>query len=612
MPWSCAEKGAQPGEISLAALGGIRVVEMMHVSFQVSADLNEAFLSAAKSARLESTFNPEIRTADPRHGDFQVNGVLGYAKSVKANPRALAEKITQQLTTEFRSQFDASIAGPGFINVRLKPELLLSWLREYSTAGQLRQGASGIYHGQRYVVDFSSPNTAKQLHVGHIRGMVIGEAICRLLAFCGAEVIRDNHIGDWGTQFGKLIWGYKHLRNDEALKVDPLEELERIYKAADAAAKEDPATLEAVRAELVKLQAGDAENRALWEKITAISSGAFEEIYRKLGIHFDYQLGESFYNDRLAQVYDELTRAGLATMSEGALVVFHPEHPRFKEQPFIIRKSDGAANYASTDLATMLYRVEHFKADAIAILTDARQTDHFEQLWLTTQKWFAATTRSLPQFQHVSFGSILGEDGKAIKTRSGDPIKLASLLSEAVDRAYRIVSDKSPDLPEDDRREIAAAVGIGAVRYADLSQNRSSDYVFSWDKILSFEGNTAPYLLYAVTRIRSIFRKLDLDPSEVGACPEATAPETEAELALARKLIGFASVLELTTQQLRPHYLCGYLYELAGAFSAFYTVDKVIIDDPAVRARRVLLCARALLVLEEGLHLLGLQTLQRM
>ena len=596
----------------MPAWGWNCVVERMHPSFQASADLNASFVAAAKAAGLESSFNPEIRTADPRHGDFQVNGVLGYAKTSKLNPRAVAERITQQLSPDFRNQFDVTIAGPGFINIQMKPSTLLSWLREYSTARQLRQGASKIYHGQRYVVDFSSPNTAKQLHVGHIRGMVIGEAICRLLAFCGAEVIRDNHIGDWGTQFGKLIWGYKHLRNEEALKHDPLEELERLYKAADAAAKADPSTLEAVRAELVKLQSGDPENRALWEKITAISSGAFEEIYRKLGIRFDYQLGESFYNDRLAQVYEELAKAGLATVSEGALVVFHPEHPRFKEQPFIIRKSDGAANYASTDLATMLYRVEHFRADAIAILTDARQTDHFEQLWLTTQKWFAVTKRPLPQFQHVSFGSILGEDGKAIKTRSGDPIKLASLLSEAVDRAFRIVSDKSPDLPEEERREIAAAVGIGAVRYADLSQNRSSDYVFSWDKILSFEGNTAPYLLYAVTRIRSIFRKVGMDPAEVGPALEATAPETDAELALARKLIGFASILELTTQQLRPHYLCGYLYELAGAFSAFYTVDKVIVDDAAVRSRRLLLCARTLLVLEEGLHLLGLRTLERM
>lgn len=584
----------------------------MHASFQVSADLNAAFLAAARAADLNSNFRPEIRTADPRNGDFQVNGVLGYAKSIALNPRALAEKLLGGLSAGFREQFDVAVAGPGFINIRMKPEALLAWLRTYGSADQLKEGAANFYRGRRYVVDFSSPNTAKQLHVGHVRGMVIGEAICRLLAFCGAEVIRDNHIGDWGTQFGKLIWGYKHLRDDAALGDDPLEELERIYKAADAAAKADPATLDAARGELVKLQAGDAENRALWEKINAISSGAFEEIYRKLGIHFDHQLGESFYNDRLAQVYRELSQAGLATESEGALVVFHPEHPRFNEQPFIIRKSDGAANYASTDLATMLYRVEHFRADAVVILTDARQTDHFEQLWLTTQKWFAATKRPLPHFEHVSFGSILGEDGRAIKTRSGDPIKLKTLLAEAEERALRIVTEKSPELPESERREIASAVGIGAVRYADLSQNRSSDYVFSWDKILSFEGNTAPYLLYAVTRIRSIFRKLGVDPADASVTAGATAPETEAEMTLARKLIGLASVLELTTQQLRPHYLCTYLYDLAGAFSGFYTADKVIVDEAPVRARRLLLCARTLLVLEEGLHLLGLRTLQRM
>jgi arginyl-tRNA synthetase len=267
----------------------------------------------------------------------------------------------------------------------------------------------------------------------------------------------------------------------------------------------------------VKLQAGDATNLALWHKINAISAGAFAEIYRTLGIRFDHQLGESFYNDKLPQVYTELAAAGLAAESQGALVVFHPEHPRFKTQPFIIRKSDGASNYASTDLATMLYRTEHFRADAIAILTDARQADHFEQLWLTTQKWFAQTNRRVPRFEHVSFGSILGEDGKAIKTRSGDPIKLKALLAEAEERAYALVTEKSPELPEAERRDIANAVGIGAVRYADLAQNRSSDYIFSWDKILSFEGNTAPYLLYAVTRIHSIFRKTGLDPADAAA-----------------------------------------------------------------------------------------------
>jgi arginyl-tRNA synthetase len=420
----------------------------MLVSFNIAAELDTALQTAAQAAGLEAAaFTPEMRAADPRHGDFQANGVLGYAKARKLNPRAVAESVLAALPAALRESFEVSIAGPGFINFKLKPATLLAWVTAYDSAEHLKSGAAALYSGQRYVVDFSSPNTAKQLHVGHIRGMVIGEAICRLLAFCGAEVIRDNHIGDWGTQFGKLIWGYQHLRNDAALATDPLEELERIYKAADAATKADPAILDAARAELVKLQAGDATNLALWHKINAISAGAFAEIYRTLGIRFDHQLGESFYNDKLPQVYTELAAAGLAAESQGALVVFHPEHPRFKTQPFIIRKSDGASNYASTDLATMLYRTEHFRADAIAILTDARQADHFEQLWLTTQKWFAQTNRRVPRFEHVSFGSILGEDGKAIKTRSGDPIKLKALLAEARSAPTRSSPKNPPSSP---------------------------------------------------------------------------------------------------------------------------------------------------------------------
>jgi arginyl-tRNA synthetase len=585
----------------------------MDVSFHLAADLETALRQAAGTAGLDAArFSPDVRGADPKHGDFQANGVLPYAKQAKLNPRAVADQLVAALPASVTLLYTVAVAGPGFLNFTLRPEALLAWLNAFDSEEHLKSGASSLYQGRTYVVDFSSPNTAKQLHVGHVRGMVIGEAICRLLAFCGAKVIRDNHIGDWGTQFGKLIWGYRHLRDDAALAADPLEELERIYKAADAATKADPTALDAARAELVKLQSGDPENLALWRQINAISAGAFQEIYRKLDIHFDHELGESFYNDKLQQVYDELTEAGLAEVSQGALVVFHPEHPRFKTQPFIIRKSDGASNYASTDLATMLYRVEHFNADAIAVLTDTRQGDHFEQLWLTTQKWFAKTGRRLPAFEHVTFGSILGEDGKAIKTRSGDPIRLKALLSEAEERAYTLVSEKAPGLSDDERRDIANAVGVGAVRYADLSQNRSSDYIFSWDKILAFEGNTAPYLLYAVTRLRSIFRKAELDPRDPASVAGATAPETDAEKALARKLAAFAAALNLTTGQLRPHFLCTYLYELAGEFSSFYAADKVIVDEPAVRARRLLLCARTLLVLETGLNLLGLRTLERM
>ena len=586
----------------------------MHVSFNIATDLEAAMQTAAAAIGLEppGAFAAELRAADPRHGDFQANGVLGYAKSRQLNPRAVAAQLLAPLSLTVRDAFEVSIAGPGFINFRLKPATLLTWLNTYDSADHLKAGAAAFHHGQRYVVDYGSPNTAKQMHVGHIRSIIIGEAICRMLEFCGARVIRDNHLGDWGTQFGKILYGYRHFLDREALERDPLEEFERLYKAADVACKADPAALQEARLELVRLQNGQEDAVALWKRVNQLSIDSLKVIYTQLDVHYDHFLGESFYRDQVGRVYRELATAGLAVESEGALVVFHPEHPRFATQPFIVRKSDGASNYATHDLATMIYRVEHFGADGIIAVTDARQSDHFEQLWLTTQKWFAKSNRRLPRFEHVTFGSILGEDGKAIKTRSGDPIRLTALLAEAEERAFALVTEKSPELPEPERRDIANAVGLGAVRYADLAQNRSSDYIFSWEKILSFEGNTAPYLLYAVTRIRSIFRKIDLDPAATNASAGATAPETATEIALARKLVGLATVLNLTTAQLRPHFLCTYLYELAGEFSTFYVADKVIVDDPAVRARRLLLCARTLLVLETGLHLLGLRTLARM
>jgi arginyl-tRNA synthetase len=362
----------------------------------------------------------------------------------------------------------------------------------------------------------------------------------------------------------------------------------------------------------VKLQNGDPENVALWKKFTEVSLAAFQQIYDRLGITFDCVLGESFYNDKVERIYRELEETKLAETSEGALVVFHPEHPRFKSQPFLIRKADGASNYASTDLATALYRTEHFKADGIVIVTDFRQSDHFEQLFLTVKKWFAAKGYHMPELHHVTFGAVTGEDGKALKTRSGDVIKLKALLDEAVDRAYAIVCEKNAELPEAERREIARVVGIGAVQYADLSQNRSSNYVFSWDKMLALDGNTAPYLLYAVARIHSIFRKAGARPGDAATEASATPTATPAEIALARKLTKFPDAVRLAAESLRPHYLGLYLFELAGDYSFFNNTDKVLVDDPPVRARRLLLCARTLLMLETGLHLLGLRTLTRM
>jgi arginyl-tRNA synthetase len=585
----------------------------MHLAFDLIGELERALKAAAAAAGLESgSFEPEVRTSDPRHGDFQANGILAAAKRAGKPPRPIAAAVAASLGDEIKGAFEVSIAGPGFINFKARPATLLSWLQAHRTRGDLASGAAAAHKGENWVVDYSSPNTAKQMHVGHLRSAVIGEAISRLLVFTGARVVRDNHIGDWGTQYGKLIWACRRHLDEAAIARDPIEEFERLYKIGSAAAEADPAVMEEARAELVRLQAGDPENIALWRRINEASLSAFQRIYDRLGIRFDETLGESFYNDKVERVYAELSAAGISTMSDGAQVVFHPEHPRFKTQPMIVRKSDGAANYATTDLATILYRSEHFHADGILYVVDKRQSDHFEQLFLTARKWFEKRGLRVPRLQHVDFGTVLGEDGKPLKTRTGDNIKLRELLDEAAERAFALVTEKSPEFPEAERRRIAEIVGVGSVQYADLSQNRASDYLFSWDKMISLDGNTAAYLLYAIARIRSIFRRQGLECGDPAAESGADAFQTDGEIALARRLVKFSDALRLATETLCPHFLCLYLYELAGEFSSFYNADKVIVPDPVVRGRRLLLCARTLLVLETGLGLLGLQTLERM
>ena len=584
----------------------------MDLGFDLAKALDRALSDAATRAGLaEHGFAPGVRTADPVHRRLPGKRRFRVCKRQRQNPRALAEALVGQLG-DLAPYFDVSVAGPGFINFRLKPAALLAWLSAHGTRGALAAGAAAAEIGHTIVVDYSSPNTAKQMHVGHLRSAVIGEAVCRLLEFSGARVIRDNHVGDWGTQFGKLIWAYKRQLDPAALARDPIEEFERLYKVGNSAAEADSAALKEAQQELVKLQAHDPENLALWHGIVEASLAAFQDIYQQLGIRFDLTLGESFYNDKLELVYRELAGSGLATESQGALVVFHPEHPRFKTQPFIIRKSDGAANYATTDLATILYRTEHLHATDVLYVVDKRQSDHFEQLFLTARKWFESTGRPLPGLRHLDFGTVLGENSRPLKTKSGDNIRLKELLSEAIERSFQLVTAKNPELPEAERRAIAQVVGIGSVQYADLSQNRSSDYVFSWDKMISLEGNTAAYLLYAVARIHSIFRKLDLRPAEPAPEAGATPFETPAELALARKLVRFPDALTAATSRLRPHFLCTYLYELTGEFSTFYNADKVAVAEAPVRARRLLLCNRTLLLLETGLQLLGLRTLTRM
>jgi len=592
----------------------------MSVWFNPAREIDALLRKAAASVPgFEADFNPELKPSDPRHADFQANGVLAAAKKAKANPRALATALLESLRTQGgldEKLIQVEIAGPGFINFKLTPVALGAWLREYRDESKWRAGAARLMGGRKVVIDYPSPNTAKQMHVGHLRPIVIGEAVARLVDFCGAELVRDNHIGDWGTNFGILILAIRRA----GFSLDPkspmaLEDLERLYKEGSAATKVDPALMDAARAELAKLQTGDPANLALWREIVEVSNAACQRIYDQFGLKSDVILGESFYRDKVDQVYAELQQYGLAEESEGALVAWHDEEPRFSrhaetKMPFIIRKRDGSSNYASTDLATLLYRLEHFKADEIIYVTDGRQQDHFHQLFVTGAKWFKASNRRLPRLRHVWFGTILGEDGKAIKTKSGDPVRLQELIDEATERAYQEVKKKNPDLPEAEHLAIAKAIGVAALRYADLSSSRTMDYTFSWEKLLAFEGNTAPYLMYAVVRVRSIFRKSGLG---VGQGEEgATDPETPTEIALARKLLGFTAALDSALEDLRPHHLCTYLHELAAAYGAFYAADSVIVDEPAVKARRLMLCSRTTAILEVGLRLLGIEPVERM
>ena len=592
----------------------------MQVSFNPSLEIDRVLRETALSVpSIGPDFDPGVRPADPRFGDFQANGVLGYAKRKGINPRELGEALLHALQASDKldpKQIEMTLSGPGFLNFRLSGEFLWQWLLEHAGKEDFRAGATSLRKGRTIVIDYPSANTAKQAHIGHIRPMVIGEAIARLLDFCGAKTIRDNHIGDWGTNFGTLIMKIKRDGiNLEQISENPLAALDNLYKAGSALEQEQPELREQSRSELVSLQNGDPENTALWEQIVEISTRAFDALFAQLGVRVDHTLGESFYRDKVDRIYDELTETGLAEESDGALVVWHDEVKKFSRDnerpyPFNIRKKDGASNYATTDLATILYRVEEFKAEEVVYLTDARQQDHFEQLFLTTKKWFAAKNYPVPQMNHVWWGTILGPDKKPFKTKSGETIKLQALLDEACQRAYTVVTAKNPELEEEERRQIARTVGIGALKYADLSSNRTQDYVFDWDRMLSFEGNTAPYLLYAVARINSIFRKTGIDPD---AAIEGASPlETEAEQTLARKLMGLPNALELTLHDLRPHFLCTYLHELAGAYSSFYNADKVMVEETDVRARRLLLCARARTVLITGLELLGIDPLERM
>ena len=581
----------------------------MEIPFNLLKFFENVVIKAAAGVEIiGSSFDPQVRVADERFGDFQANGVLPFAKKNGLNPREIAQNLVENISgNEF---WETSIAGPGFINFKLSPEFLLKWLVELGDTEVTRKLLT-TDSPQKIVLDFSGPNTAKQMHVGHIRSTIIGESLARLLTLQGHKVIRDNHLGDWGTQFGILLYAIK--RSGESLDNlgdEPVAALEDLYRQGNAWVKEDEKALSEARQELVKLQDGDNENSSLWQKVRDLSLGSFDKVYELLDVKFDHAHGESFYRDQVSEVYSALLKYEICKEDQGALVVFHPEHKRFAKQPFIIRKSDGASNYATTDLATISYRVREWNADHIIYVTDGRQRDHFEQLFMTTHKWFENEKISCPILSHVWFGTILGEDNKAIKTRDGQPVKLMDLLNEAIERAKNMVRAKNPDLTEQEIESRAKAIGLGAVRYADLSQDRTLDYVFSWDKLLALQGNTAPYLQYAVARIHSIFRKAKMDRLNL-VTPEIP-PQSEPEKKLARKILSFPLTVEQTTKELKPHTLCVYLYELATEFSSFYNQEKVMVEDKDIQNLRLFLCAKTQSVLEIGLEILGIQTLEEM
>ena len=562
---------------------------------------------------------------DPRFGDYQTNTALVLGKQRGENPRTLAGKIVGALDVVDLCE-TPSVAGAGFINFVLRGEAVAKKIIELVPDERL--GVARSIAPRKIVIDFGSPNVAKPMHVGHIRSTVLGDALARIATFLGHDVIRDNHIGDWGTQFGMVIWGWKNLLDRQALEHDPIAELVRIYKETNERAATDPAVRESARQELVKLQAGDPENFSIWKETVDLSLKEFERVYQLLDIHYDIQRGESFYNDRLPAVVETLLKTGIAEISEGAVCVFFRDIPELADKPAIIRKKDGGFNYATTDVATVDYRVNELKADTIWYVVGAPQILHFKQIFaIARREGYTADLR------HITFGSILGEDRKLMKTRSGENVPLRDLLDEAVQRARKIVEEKNPDLSEADKNDIAQKIGLGAVKYYDLSQYRMTDYVFSWERMLALQGNTAPYLQNAYVRIRSIFRKADvatplwgveaetghppLQSSGAAGRPVATRIDKfilnePAEINLAKGLCQFAEIVPQVLNDFRPNILANYLFELANSFHAFYEACPVLKSEEPARSSRLTLCDLAARVLQRGLDLLGIKVPEKM
>ena len=562
-------------------------------------------IKALLSERIEAAFDamglegPAVvqSASRPEFGDYQANGVMGAAKRAKLNPREVAADVIERVDLTGIAT-SVEIAGPGFLNITLDPE----WLARNQPAT-----ISPANPKQKIVVDYSAPNLAKEMHVGHLRSTIIGDALARVLEAQGHEVVRQNHVGDWGTQFGMLLEYMKESGETSA----ELSDLETFYRSAKVRFDEDNDFQNRARKAVVDLQSGEAYATEQWQKFIDISMSHCQEIYNRLGVTLsaDHIAGESTYNDALPGVITSLKEQNLLEESEGAQCVFLDEFKNKKGDvlPVIVQKSDGGYLYATTDLAAVQYRTGEIEAERVLYCTDNRQILHFQQIFSVAA--LAGFNKNGASLEHMPFGTMLGEDGKPFKSRSGDLIKLAELLDEAEARATNLVKEKNPDLSDEEARELGSVIGIGAVKYADLSKNRTSDYVFDWDQMISFEGNTAPYLQYAYTRVLSIFSRGEI---EIDTLPHHAVAVDEAERRLAVTIAGLEDTLEQVTEEGYPHFLCAYLYDLATRFTHFYEACPILSSEGEVRTRRLVLAKQTADTLELGLSLLGIGTVARM
>jgi len=578
--------------------------------------LSEKVSAAMVAAGLPEGTNPAVSLSSrPNFGDYQANGVMGAAKKLKTNPRELATKVVEHLDLSGIAD-NIELAGPGFINIHLDKNWLAAQIAKTTDdtkLGVTQRGATEDDKPQTVVVDYSAPNLAKEMHVGHLRSTIIGDAVVRALEFRGDTVIRQNHMGDWGTQFGMLLAHLSDKLNANEVAETALSDLENFYREAKVRFDDEEGFADRARDYVVKLQGGDEDCLVLWKLFIDISIAHSEDIYQKLNVTLTRNdiMGESAYNADLSTVVEELMAKGIAEVSEGAKVVFINEMAnKDGDAPvFIIQKTGGGFLYATTDLSACRYRTNELNADRIIIFTDARQSLHFKQVEIVARK--AALLPEHVGYDHCPFGMMMGDDGKPFKTRTGGTIKLAELLDEAVVRAKEVIKEKNPDYSEEKLIEIATKVGIGAVKFADLSKNRTSDYIFNWKTMLSFEGATAPYLQYAYSRIQSIFSKAKIEQTNINAAINIIEPQ---EKALALKLLQLEEVIDAVISESMPNLLCNYLYELASLYMSFYEACPILkegIDDD-IKQSRLALCLSISSTLKQGLDILGIDVMERM